>query len=467
MRSLVGYNNVFLVGIGGIGMSALARFFHEAGLRVGGYDRTSGPITEVLREEGIEVFFDEAVKILPDAFSDPAHTLVVYTPAVPLEHEQLSWFFKNGFNVLKRSRVLGMITEDMKSICIAGTHGKTTVSTLTAYLLYHSNIGTNAFLGGIAKDFRTNFLSHPFSELVVLEADEFDRSFWQLTPHTALITSMDPDHLDVYGTSLEVKKGFEGFAARIRKNGILLIKAGLPVPAKLAEEVKVFTYSMNEDADFQVINKNIKEGAYSFEMKTPGGLKGNFVSGMPGLINVENAAAAIALCLLHGVDTEEIKNSLPHFQGIARRFEVLIESKKLVFIDDYAHHPQEIEATLKSVRDAYPGRKVTGVFQPHLYSRTRDFAFRFAEVLDKGLDQVILLPVYPAREDPLPGVDSGLIAAYLADKKCTLLEKDELIAHLDLIRTDILITLGAGDIDRLVPFIQEWGEKKLLHSEKQ
>jgi len=465
MKSFGEYSNVFFIGIGGIGMSALARFFHGSGFRVAGYDRTFGPLIQTLMAEGIEVLLDEAVAEIPETFTDPATTLVVYTPAVPSDHEQLKWFSEKGFMVLKRSRVLGMITRDMRSVCVAGTHGKTTISTLTAYLLYHSRCGTNAFLGGIAKDFGTNFLSNAQSDLVVLEADEFDRSFWQLTPHTALITSMEPDHLDIYGTSAGVREGFAGFAARIRENGVLLIKAGLPVPDELATGVRIFTYSMNEDADFRVFNIRYKEEKYSFDMETPDGVLENFTSGMPGLINVENAAAAIALSLISGAKPDELKENLPRFQGIARRFDVLINTPRLVFIDDYAHHPEEIRATLESVRDAFPGREVTGVFQPHLYSRTRDFADEFARVLDEELDHVILLPVYPAREGPLPGVESDMIARQLSGEKCQVVSKDELVSYLEKKGADVLITLGAGDIDRLVPLLRTWGEKKLLNSE--
>ncbi|MFO8001195.1 MAG: Mur ligase family protein, partial [Marinilabilia sp.] len=401
---------------------------------------------------------------IPSAFTNPSSTLVIYTPAVPAGHQQLDWFRQKDFKVLKRSRVLGLITEDMKSVCVAGTHGKTTVSTLTAYLLHNSSLGANAFLGGIPKNFGTNFLHDPNSDLVVLEADEFDRSFWQLTPSTALITSMDADHLDVYGNSDKVKEGFTGFAARIKEKGRLLIKAGLPVPEGLAEGVEVFTYSRENEADYKIINLKYHKGLYSFDLKTPEGKISGFTSGMPGLVNVENAAAALALCLMHGADPDELKRALPRFQGIARRFDVLIDTPYLVYIDDYAHHPEEIRATLESVRDAYPDREVTGVFQPHLYTRTRDFAEAFASALDEGLDHIILLPVYPAREEPIPGVDSALIAKYLSKEKCLLIEKEELIPVLKKREPDILITLGAGDIDRLVPAVHEWGEKKLLHS---
>ena len=465
MRSFRAYKRVFLIGIGGIGMSALARFFHAAGFHVAGYDRVSGPVIENLMAEGIDVYFDESVEVIPQDYTDSATTLIVYTPAIPSVHAQLSWFIHNGFEVLKRSRALGLITEDMRSVCVAGTHGKTTVSTLTAYLLYYSHVGVNAFLGGISKDFGTNFLSNPESDWVVLEADEFDRSFWQLSPHIALITSMDPDHLDIYGTPEEVRAGFFGFAARIHENGCLLMKAGLPVPPQLGGEVRVYTYSMTENADFRVINPVYEQGGYTFDLQTPHGLIQHLKSGMPGLINVENAAAALALSILSGAHTDELKKSLPNFQGIARRFDVLIDDPCLVLIDDYAHHPQEIQATLKSVHDAYPGRRVTGVFQPHLYSRTRDFADDFADVLDEGLDQIILLPVYPAREAPLPGVESHIIGRRLPEKKYRIVEKEQLIECLRELQPDVLIMLGAGDIDRLVPEVHKWGEKKLLHSE--
>ncbi|MFO8002240.1 MAG: Mur ligase family protein, partial [Marinilabilia sp.] len=286
MEAFRKYDHVFLIGIGGIGMSALARFFYSAGHRVAGYDRTSGPVTNALLNEGVVVLFEEEVNSIPSAFTNPSNTLVIYTPAVPGSHQQLEWFRQKDFKVLKRSQVLGLITEDMKSVCVAGTHGKTTVSTLTAYLLHNSSLGANAFLGGIPKNFGTNFLHDQNSDLVVLEADEFDRSFWQLTPSTALITSMDADHLDVYGNSDKVREGFTGFAARIKKNGTLLIKAGLPVPEGLAEGVEVFTYSRENEPDYKIINLKYHKGLYSFDLKTPEGKISGFTSGMPGLVNV-------------------------------------------------------------------------------------------------------------------------------------------------------------------------------------
>jgi len=461
MRQFEEYENVFFVGIGGIGMSALARFFHTAGYKVGGYDRTPGPVTDALSGEGIPVIFNEDVNAIPEAFKDNSRTLVVFTPAVPSGQRQMLWFRSQGFEVMKRSQVLGMITEDMQSIGVAGTHGKTTVSVMTAFLFFNSKLGINAFLGGISKNFRTNFLGNSEAEFVVLEADEFDRSFWQLSPYTALITSMDADHLDIYGTRDEVQEGFFGFAARIRENGILLIKAGLPLPVRLAAGVKVYTYALNQEADYRVCNLREKNGIYTFDMHTPRGVLNDFTLGVPGLVNVENAAAALTLALMNGVEYEEAKEALPRFQGIARRYDVIINSPRLVYIDDYAHHPEEIRATLKSVRDAHPGRRITGIFQPHLYSRTRDFAKGFADAFSEGLDQIILLPVYPAREEPLPGVTSELIAGYIGNDNCLLMERDELVSKLDDLCPDVLITMGAGDIDRIVPDIKEWGNKKM------
>jgi UDP-N-acetylmuramate--alanine ligase len=453
------YRNVFFIGIGGIGMSALARFFYTTGHCVAGYDRTSGPVTTALEKEGINVIFDESVGEIPDVFKNPVQTLVIYTPAVPAKQHQLEWFNKNGFRILKRSRVLGLITENMKSVCVAGTHGKTTVSTLTAFLFRNSKIGVNAFLGGISKNFRTNFLGDPNSDFVVLEADEFDRSFWQLSPNVALITSMDADHLDVYGTVDDVKAGFWGFADRIRPGGKLLIKSGLPISDGLDSDVKVYTYSMDQEADYRVVNLNENGGKYTFDLQTPNGTLKEFRMGIPGLVNVENAAAAIVLGLLNGITYDELKKALPKFLGIARRFDVIINRPGLVYIDDYAHHPTEIEATLKSVHAAYPGKKITGIFQPHLYSRTRDFAKDFAKALDEALDRIILLPIYPAREVPIQGITSGTIGRFLDREKYLLVAKEELINQLEKLKPEVLITMGAGDIDRLVPKIKDWGEK--------
>jgi UDP-N-acetylmuramate--alanine ligase len=456
------YQSVYFIGIGGIGMSALARFFARSGYQVAGYDRTSGPVTDALVSEGIRVVFDEELTSIPRSFDQENQTLVVYTPAVPASHVQLAWFRQNGFKVLKRSQVLGMISENMNSVCVAGTHGKTTVSTMAAFLFSQSQVGCNAFLGGISKNFRTNFVGDDNSDFVVLEADEFDRSFWQLSPNTALITSMDADHLDIYGSAGEVQEGFWGFADRIKEGGKLLIKAGLPVSKNLKKSVKVSTYSLHEKTDYHTLMLVEKDGYYSFDLKTPDGIVEGFRMGIPGLINVENAVASLALCLMNGVKAEEVRRALPEFEGIARRFDVIVKRDDFVYIDDYAHHPAEIQATLTSVRHAYPGRKITGVFQPHLFSRTRDFAEEFAKALDAGLDEIILLPVYPAREEPIPGISSASIGQYLNKEKYHLTEKENLIPLLEELEPEVLITMGAGDIDRLVPEIGKWGEKAVL-----
>ncbi|MGQ1890901.1 UDP-N-acetylmuramate--L-alanine ligase [Thermophagus sp. OGC60D27] len=452
------YSRIYFVGIGGIGMSALARFFYSVGRQVAGYDRVQSSVTDALIREGISVVWDDGVAALPPDFRDRSGTLIVYTPAVPDSHPQLQWFRGHGFEVMKRSRVLGMITEGMKSICVAGTHGKTTISTLTAFLLSRCKIGVNAFLGGISKNFNTNFVGNSRSPLVVLEADEFDRSFWQLSPTLGLISSMDADHLDIYGTFEEVKKGFAGFAQRIKPNGYLLLKSGLEIPENLAAGVRTLTYSLGGNADYSAIHIEEIDGYYTFDLKTQEGVLPGFKMGVRGLLNVENAVAALSLALISGAQYEELVDALPQFKGIARRFDMFINNDSLVYIDDYAHHPQEIKATLESVRHLWKGRRVTGVFQPHLFSRTRDFAGAFAEALNEGLDQVVLLPIYPAREEPIPGISSETIAHFMEPNKCHLVEKNELIPVLNRLQPEVLVTMGAGDIDRLVPGICEWGE---------
>lgn len=362
--------------------------------------------------------------------------------------------------MFKRSRVLGMVTESLNAVCVAGTHGKTTVSTITAFLFHNSSLKINAFLGGISKNFGTNFIGSKDADFVVLEADEFDRSFWQLTPYAALITSMDADHLDIYGSIDEVKAGFDGFAQRIKSNGWLVLKAGLPVPEGLADNVEVISYSITRDASYQAINIKEEGDGFTFDVETPSGRLNNFRLTIPGLINVENALGAITLSLLCGVTEDEIRKGLPQFSGIARRFDVVFRNAgRFVYIDDYAHHPEEIRATLKSVRSAYPQCRITGVFQPHLYSRTRDFADGFAETLAGGLDDVILLPVYPAREEPIPGISSELILEKISGTKVCLSSKEDLLENIERLNPEVLVTMGAGDIDRLVPVIRKWAEE--------
>jgi UDP-N-acetylmuramate--alanine ligase len=442
---------VWLIGIGGIGMSALARYFHRSGIPVAGYDRTPSLVTDALRQEGIEVFFDGDPELIAPIYRTKEDTLVIYTPAVEASQRQLTWFRERHFEVLKRAQVLGLISADSKSICIAGTHGKTTISTLVAHLFRQSSIGCTAFLGGISKNYATNFLWDESSPYVVLEADEFDRSFLWLNPQSALISSTDADHLDIYGDKQKVEAAFSDFAHRVSSDGFLLLKEGVRVGEP---GVKVFTYSLQSpQSDFYATAIELVKGVYSFDLITPQGRLGNMTLGIPGLLNVENAVGAIALALLNGVGAEQIRTALPAFEGISRRFDIHVQTPELVYIDDYAHHPQEIIATLESVRAMYPNYKLTGIFQPHLFSRTRDFSEAFAAALSM-LDELILMDIYPAREYPIPGVDAQLIGEQIKNIPVGYASKENVIQHLEtLAARHIVITMGAGDIDRLVPVL--------------
>ncbi|GAO30991.1 UDP-N-acetylmuramate--L-alanine ligase [Geofilum rubicundum] len=406
---------VWLIGIGGIGMSALARYFHHRGMPVAGYDRTPSLVTDALKKEGIEVFFDGDPELIAPVYRSKEDTLVIYTPAVEASQRQLTWFRERHFEVLKRAQVLGLISSGSQSICIAGTHGKTTISTMVAHLFKRSRIGCTAFLGGISKNYGTNFWWDEASPFVVLEADEFDRSFLWLNPQSALISSTDADHLDVYGDKEKVEAAFSDFAQRVSGDGFLLLKEGVAIREGGQQGVKVFTYSLQSPAsDFYASGIKLANDLYGFDLVTPQGLIENLTLGVPGLLNIENAVGAMALALLNGVTVEEIRAALPSFEGIARRFDIHVHSPEMVYIDDYAHHPEEIHATLESVRAMYPNHKVTGIFQPHLYSRTRDFAEAFAASLSR-LDALILLDIYPAREFPIPGVDAQMIGEQIKD----------------------------------------------------
>lgn len=445
---------VWFIGIGGIGMSALARYFHLLQLPVEGYDRTPSSVTDALQKEGIRVVFSDEPEMISASFTDSEDTLVVYTPAVSDTQRQLLYFQEKGFSVKKRSEVLGMITNGSKAICIAGTHGKTTISTLTAHLFTQSSFGCNAFLGGISKNYQTNFLWNEHSPFVVLEADEYDRSFLQLTPSTALISAVDADHLDIYGDHAHVIEAFREFAQRIPAGGNLLIKKGIEVNWELKDSVKVFTYSSTYVADFYATDLLLKDGLYEFTLVTPEEEIKGFRLGIPGLLNVENAVGACALALLNGATASELISALSQFKGIARRFDKQIETSELVYIDDYAHHPAEIEATLKSVRAIYPNHFLVGAFQPHLYTRTRDFAQEFGESLSL-LDELYLLDIYPARELPIEGIDSTSIGKFVKDTKVHYCSKEEVMDKIKLHPSMIFITMGAGDIDRVVPKITE------------
>ena len=440
---------VYFVGIGGIGMSAIARFFHLKGLSVAGYDRTASVVTDALVKEGVQVVFSDEVDRIDPLFRNPDSTLVVYTPAVEASHRQLVFFRERGFEVLKRSQVLGLITADSNAVCVAGTHGKTTISTLTAHLFNQSHKGCTAFLGGISRNYGTNFLWNEQSPFVVLEADEFDRSFLTLSPDSALISSVDSDHLDIYQNRENLLEAFQLFGRKVKNEGILITKKELPITWSLNEGVRLYTYALNGPADFYATNISVVGNFYRFDMITPSVKIEGLQMGIPGLLNVENAVGACALALLNGVTHDEIRAALPGFRGIARRFDLHVNTPDLVYIDDYAHHPEEIRATVRSIRSLYPNHYLLGIFQPHLYSRTRDFADDFALALSE-LDELVLLDIYPAREQPIEGVSSEIILQKVDHIPARIVSKESLPDCLVPKLPMVIITMGAGDIDREV-----------------
>ena len=445
---------VYFIGIGGIGMSALARYFVKQGKVVCGYDRTQTSLTLELEREGIDIHYVDDINLIPREFRNNLNdTLVVYTPAVPKNHSELEFFESKGFSVVKRAKALGIISESKKTLAIAGTHGKTTTTTLLTHLLYNSSVGCNAFLGGISKNFSSNLVvSENPSDNLVVEADEFDRSFLNLFPSLAIITSADADHLDIYGDHHEVIYAYEAFASQIKHNGILIIKQGIGIAPLLSTSIKVYIYSLETKTDYYVSELTIKDGFYHFDLNTPKGVIKDLILGIPGLYNVENAIAASAAALLQGVTEEELRKGLISFKGVDRRFDVRYRGKKVVYIDDYAHHPEELRAAITSVKEMFPHRTVAGIFQPHLYTRTRDFMHEFAQSLDL-LDRIYLLDIYPAREEPIPGVTSNSILGLMKNQNKSLLAKEELIERLKVDDLDILITMGAGDIDKMAPTI--------------
>jgi UDP-N-acetylmuramate--alanine ligase len=440
---------VYLLGIGGIGMSALARYFQFAGKRVDGYDKTPSELTLDLEKEGISVHYsDDLQKVpLPD---ERDSTVVIYTPAVPNDLAEFCYFRDNKFSVYKRSAVLGLLTAGKRCIAIAGTHGKTSVTTMTAHLLKQSRVDCSAFMGGISKNYGTNLLlPENNSPYIVVEADEFDRSFLQLNPELAVITWMDADHLDIYGDHQSVIRAFAEFVSRIQEGGTLLYRKGSAIDTRWNTKISYFSYSVYEEADFQAIRIAIIDGAYHFDLKTPFGLVENLSLTYPGLMNVENSVAAIGMALFSGVTPDEIRNSLSGYTGVIRRFDVQYTGKKTIYIDDYAHHPRELEATIKSVRELYPGKRLTGIFQPHLFSRTRDFAADFAAALDL-LDDALVMEIYPARELPVEGVDAGMILSRMKLNSRLRCQRGDIPGILGKYNPEVLLTLGAGDIDRLV-----------------
>lgn len=448
------YKQVFFIGLGGIGMSAIARFFKLKGLTVAGYDRTPSALTETLQIEGIKIVFSDDENLIDDNFRDVETTLVVYTPAVK-EHRQLKYFRENNFNVLKRSQVLGMITESCNAVCVAGTHGKTTISTMTAHLYRQSQTGCNAFLGGISKNYDTNFFWDENSLFTIVEADEFDRSFLTLKPHTALVSAIDADHLDIYQNKENMIAAFIEFVNKIIPNGNFIVKNNLPVMWDLKDNLNIFTYSLDDNtSDFFAENIRQEDVVYLFDLQTPGGIISNLKTGIPGLVNVENAVGACALALVNNVKVDEIRDALPLFKGIARRFDIQINTPDLVYIDDYAHHPEEIRATLESVRALYPNYKMIVIFQPHLFTRTRDFYQEFAKSLSFA-DELFLLDIYPAREEPIEGITSKIIGNLVKNIPVHYIAKSEIAEKIPVKSPQVIVTMGAGDIDREVAVVKE------------
>ena len=444
--------SVYFIGAGGIGMSALVRYFLSKGKKVGGYDRTPSELTEKLIEEGVDIHYEENIELIPEECKCKESTLVIFTPAIPQEHKELVFFRENGFEILKRAQVLGMITHTEKGLCVAGTHGKTTTSTMTAHLLHQSHVGCNAFLGGISKNYKTNLLLSETSEYVVIEADEFDRSFHWLTPFATVVTAVDSDHLDIYGTREAYLESFNKYTSLITPNGYLIVKKGIELSPRVKEGVKVFTYGIGE-GDFRAENIRIGNGEIIFDYISPLGNINDIQLGVPVYVNIENGVAAMVLAQIAGVTDEEIKKAMPTFGGVDRRFDFKIKEENLVFLSDYAHHPAEIKQSISSIKALYPGKKVTVVFQPHLYTRTRDFYKEFAASLSLA-DEVILLDIYPARELPIDGVTSQLIFDCLENKASAIMcKKEDLTDIIAKREIEVLITLGAGDIDNMVPQI--------------
>lgn len=446
--------SVYFIGAGGIGMSALVRYFLSKGKKVGGYDRTPSELTEKLIEEGAIIHYEEDVEKIPAEFRTVETTLVIYTPAIPETHKEFVYFHENGFEIHKRSQVLGMLTRAGKGLCIAGTHGKTTTSTMTAHLLYQSKVGCNAFLGGISKNYNTNLLLSDTSDYIVIEADEFDRSFHWLSPYISVITATDADHLDIYGTNEAYLESFRHYTSLIQSGGALIMRKNIKLQPSLQNGVKLYTYSQDE-GDFHAENIHIGNGEIFFDYVSPLGNIKNIQLGVPIAINIENGIAAMALAQMSGVSNDEIKEGMKTFYGVDRRFDFKIKNDKIVFLSDYAHHPSEIRQSILSMRALYKDKKLTAIFQPHLYTRTRDFYKDFADSLSL-LDEVILIDIYPAREQPIPGVTSQLIYDNLRlGIEKSMCKKEDILDVLRNKKIEVLMTLGAGDIDNYVPQICE------------
>ncbi|MDN3666033.1 UDP-N-acetylmuramate--L-alanine ligase [Algibacter miyuki] len=438
-------HNVYFIGIGGIGMSALARYFNTTNKLVGGYDKTPSAITDSLVDLGMQVHFEDAVEQIDATFLNAENTLVVYTPAVPKGHSELNYFKTNGFKVLKRSEILGLITENTVCLAVAGTHGKTTTTSILGHLLHECDVPLTAFLGGISENYDSNLILKG-TEVSVVEADEFDRSFLTLSPNLAGITSMDADHLDIYGDAAELEKTFEAFSKRLKPNGKLFVKNGLPLNG--------ITYGIEDDADYSVQNIKIVNGVYVFDVRTPSMLLENIEFSLPGRHNLSNALLALAMAVEYGCPTKQLAEALASFKGVKRRFSYQIKTDDLVYIDDYAHHPEEINAVHQAVREMYPNKKVLAVFQPHLFSRTQDFSDEFGKSLSQ-FDELILLDIYPARELPIEGVTSEWLLRKVSGENKQVVSKENLLSEIKKSNAQVVLTIGAGDIGEQVKYIKK------------
>ena len=445
-------NSVYFIGAGGIGMSAIARYYIKQGKFVAGYDKTPSKLTDQLIREGMHIHFEDNVNLIPEECRDAKDTLVIYTPAIPETHTEFQYFTKQGFDIQKRAQVLGTLTKEHKGLCVAGTHGKTTTSTMCAHIMHNSHLDCNAFLGGISKNYGTNYILSDKSDYVVIEADEFDRSFHWLRPWMSVITSSDPDHLDIYGTKEAYLESFRHYTTLIQPGGALIIHTGLEMKADVVEGVKTYTYGV-EEGDFHAENIKIENGEITFDFISPVENVRNISLGQPIPINIDNGIGAMAMAQLNGCTADELRYGMETYKGVDRRFDFALRNDKHVVISDYAHHPKEIYQSAKSLKQVYNNRTITAIFQPHLYTRTRDFYKDFAAALSQ-LDEVILCDIYPARELPIPGVTSQLIYDCLAPGvKKQMIKKDEVLDFIKSHDTDVLVILGAGDLDNYVPEI--------------
>ncbi len=438
-------HNVYFIGIGGIGMSALARYFFTKGMQVAGYDRTSSDITNALIAMGVEIHFEDDITLIDPIYLDQDQTLIVYTPAIPKTHSELKYFQSNGFDVLKRSEVLGLVTEQTFCLAVAGTHGKTTTTSILGHLMKACDVSMTAFLGGISENYNSNLILNG-TDVTVVEADEFDRSFLTLSPDYACITSMDADHLDIYGDANAIISSFKEFTQKIKRNGKLFVKNGLPLDG--------ITYGIDDDSDYSVRNIRIEDGCYRFDVQTPTSMLKDFKFSLPGRHNLSNALIALAMSVEYGLPHPQLAKGLASYKGVKRRFSYQIKTNDLVLIDDYAHHPEEISAVHQAVREMYPDQSVLAIFQPHLFSRTKDFGDEFAESLSQ-FDEVILLEIYPARELPISGIDSTWLLNKISNKNKKLVSKSELIAAVQETEAQVILTLGAGDIGEEVKHLKK------------